>query len=232
MRPALDGFRAPARTRRRCVIHARPVLVVTLLVAIAVPVGASARVHWGPRAGVNASAFSGDLGDLVRPDVRYFPNLGVALQVDMARNVSFRTEVAYSVKGGGSESQGTDPSGNPTTVSKDTWRFDYIEFPLLVRTRMPLGTRAAPYLEVGPSVAFALRGEFHSEGSGLPKLDLRDGMQDVDVGFGGGFGIELPAGPVQAALEVRYTRGLDDLMKGAGLSIINQTWTFAATFMY
>src|SRR6185295_1218606 len=130
-------------------MHARPVLVVTLIAALSVPASVSARMHWGPRAGVNASAFSGDLGDLVRPDVRYFPNLGLALQVDMARNVSFRTEVAYSAKGGGSQSQGTDINGNPTTVSKDTWRFDYIEFPLLVRTRMPLGSRAAPYLEVG-----------------------------------------------------------------------------------
>ena len=192
----------------------------------------AAPIHWGPRAGVNASAFSGELADLVRPDVRYFPNLGLALQMDMARNVSFRTEVAYSVKGGGTESQGTDPSGNPTYTSKETWRFDYLEVPLLLRTRLPVGGRAAPYLEVGPSIAIALRGEFHSEGSGLPKLDLRDRMQNVDVGFGGGFGIELPAGPAHAALEVRYTRGLDDLMKGTGLSIINQAWTVAAAFMY
>ena len=211
-------------------MHARPVLVMTLL-TILVPASASAAgVHWGPRGGVNASAFAGDLGDLVRPDLRYFPNVGLALQVDLARNVSFRTEATYSVKGGGSSSEGTDPGGNPTGTTKDTWRFAYIEFPLLVRTRMPLGTLASPYLEVGPSVAVALDGKFQS--TGFPDLDLSDRMETVDMSFGGGFGIEIPAGPLRASLELRYMRGFSDLTKGNGLSMINQAWTFATCLLY
>jgi hypothetical protein len=212
-------------------MHARPVLVVTLLVALLVPATASAAgVRWGPRAGVNASAFSGEFGDLVRPDVRFFPNVGLALQVDLAPNLAIRTEAAYSVKGGGSSSERTDAYGNPMGESKDTWRFDYVEVPLLIRTRVPLGTRAAPYLEIGPSLAVALGGRFMTEG--FPDLDLRDLMQDVDMGYGGGFGIEFPAGRTRASLEVRYVRGFSDLMRGNGPTIINQAWTFATCVLY
>lgn len=212
-------------------MHSRNVLAATLLAAILVPTCVSAAgVRWGPRAGVNASAFSGEFGDLVRPEVRYFPNVGLALQVELARYVSFRTEAAYSVKGGGSKSVWTDQSGNPLRISKDTWRFDYLEVPVLFRTRMPLGTRAAPYLEVGPSLAFALAGKFTS--TGFPDVDLRDQMQPLDMSLGGGFGIELPAGRTQASLEVRYSRGFSDLMRGSGLSIINQAWTFSTCLLY
>lgn len=212
-------------------MHARPVLVVTLLTALLIPVAASgAGVRWGPRGGINASAFSGEFADLVRPDVRYFPNVGLALQVDLATNVAIRTEAAYSVKGGGSSSTRTDIYGNPLGESKDTWRFEYVEVPLLIRTRVPLGTRAAPYLEVGPSLAIALGGKFTT--AGFPDLDLRDRMNSLDMGYGGGFGIEFPAGRTRASFEVRYSRGFSDLMKGSGLTIINQAWTFATCLLY
>lgn len=208
------------------------IVAVALVAATATQVGA-APLHWGPRAGVNASAFTGGITDLFQPDYRFFPNLGIALQVDLARGLAFRTEVAYSVKGGGAESEITDPGGNVIGTTKDTWQFDYIEVPLLLRARMPLAAGPTPYLEVGPSVAFALRGEFRSEGSGFPEVDLRDEMNDVDVGFGGGFGLELPAGPARAALEFRYTRGFSSLLKDSGgFSVINQAWTLAASWMY
>lgn len=212
-------------------MRSRHALAVLLLTAILIPASVSAAgVRWGPRAGVNASAFSGEFGDVVRPETRFFPNVGLAMQVDLARNVSFRTEAAYSVKGGGSSSQMTDPSGNPTSTTKDTWRFDYLEVPVMFRTRMPLGTRASPYLEVGPAVAVALAGRFTS--TGFPDIDLRDEMEAVDMSLGGGFGIELGTGRTQASLEVRYSRGLSDLMKGSGLSIINQAWTFSTCLLY
>ncbi len=206
-------------------------VLVTALLAVLVPAGATAAgVHWGLRGGVNASAFTGEFGDAVRPHNRYFPNAGLALQVDLARNVSFRTEAAYSVKGGGVSASSIDViNGAP---AKKTWQFDYIEVPVMIRTRMPVGegAGAAPYLEVGPFVAVALGGKFTS--GQFPDFDLRDDMKDVDTGLGGGFGVEVPAGRTRASLEVRYSRGFSDLMKGDGLSIINQAWTLAACWLY
>ena len=215
-------------------MHSRPVLAMTLLaVALGATSAAAAPVHWGPRLGVNASAFTGGITDLFQPDYRFFPNLGLAVHVDLAPNLAFRTEAAYSVKGGGAESEITDTEGNVIGTVKDTWRLEYVEVPLLVRARMPLAAGPSPYLEVGPSIAFAIGGQFESEGSGFPTQALRGEMEDVDFGFGGGFGLELPAGPARAALEIRYTRGFSSARKDSGgYSWINQAWTLAASWMF
>lgn len=213
-------------------MQARSVLVMTLAAVVLGPASAfAAPIHWGPRVGVNASAFAGEFGEAVNPDVRWFPNLGLALQVDLASNVAFRGEVSYSVKGGGAESIPVKTGGNVAGSTKDTWRFDYVEVPLLLRTRLPVAMGVKPYLEMGPSIGVALRGEFKSEGSGIPRADLRDSMNDLDVGLGGGFGLELPAGPTHASLEVRYMRGLGDVFKDNGLTLNNQAWTFALTWL-
>jgi outer membrane protein with beta-barrel domain len=212
-------------------MHARTFIVTTLLAAALGATTAIASPTWGPRIGVNASAFAGEFGDAVKPDFRYFPNLGLALQIDLARNVAFRGEVSYSVKGGGAESITVDTGGNTTGSTKDTWRFDYVEVPLLLRTRLPVVTAVKPYLELGPAFGVALSGEFRSEGAGIPNTDLRDSMNALDVSLGGGFGLELPAGATKASLEVRYMRGLADVFKDTGLTLNNQAWTLAVTWL-
>jgi hypothetical protein len=215
-------------------VHSRPVLAMTMLAIVLGATSASAApLHWGPRLGVNASAFTGRAGDFIQPDLRWFPNLGLALQIDLDRHLAFRAEAAYSVKGGGTESEWTDASGNPIGTFKDTWRFEYIEVPLLVRARMPVSGGAKPYLEVGPTVAFTIGGEFESEATGVPPSNFRDELKDVDAGFSGGLGIELPAGRGSAALEARYTRGFSGVLRNSGaLSMINQAWTLAASWLY
>lgn len=208
------------------------IVMVAGLVLLGASAVAAAPVRWGPRVGVNASAYSGEFADVVTPELRYFPNLGLVVQVDLARNLSFRGEAAYSVKGGGAASQGTDPSGNPTSIERDTWRFDYLEFPLLVRTRFPIPTGVTPYLEVGPSVGIALRGRFESKNPVFPSVDFRDDMKAVDLGFGGGLGVEIPAGTSRVGIEARYTRGFSDLFDLANnASMINQAWTFAVSWL-
>lgn len=214
-------------------MKARTVIATALLAATlgATTAAAASALHWGPRVGLNASAFTGEFGELIETDLRWFPNLGVALQVDLAQNVAFRGEVAYAVKGGGGESEGVDAGGNVISRTKDTWRFSYVEIPLMVRTRMPLGVRATPWLELGPAFSFAVAGEFDSDGSGLPASDLKGDMNTFDMGFGGGFGIEMPAGAGRASLEVRYLRGFSEVFKGDALTVNNQAWTFAVAWL-
>jgi hypothetical protein len=186
----------------------------------------------GLTGGVNVSAFTGELGDLIRPDAKMFPNFGLVYQADIAPNLSFRGEATYSVKGGAGRTQGTDNAGNPTYVSEDTWRFEYLEVPLLVRTRFPVRSGAVPYLEVGPAIAVTLGGRFESKGSGLPDQDLRHDMKAVDVGFGGGLGVEIPAGLAHLHVAARYLRGLSDLWNlDDNLTMVNQTWTFALSWV-
>jgi len=207
----------------------RHALVASLLLAAA-PAAAEFPGRCGLRAGVNLSAFTGEFGDLVGPDNRVAANVAFVYEYDFISWLALHTGVGYSGKGGVGHSEGTDPVGNPTGTSDDTWSFNYVEVPLLLRGRMPvLGTKHV-FAELGPMLDFRLSGKFESTLSG-PEESLTDQMNVFDLGVGAGVGIEFPVGPGRLGLETRYTRGLDDLYDVSGtLSTINQAWTFAVSY--
>jgi len=209
----------------------RHTIAMLLAVALAAGPASAAPVRYGVRAGVNLSAFTGSFADLVEPDNRVAANVAFVYEYDFVPEFSLHTGIGYAGKGGVSHSEGTDPSGNPTGTFKDTWSFEYLEVPLLLRGRMPvLGTRHV-FLELGPMLDFRLSGKFGTEAPGVPDVSLTTRMNAFDLGFGAGFGIELPAGPGRFGIETRYSRGFDDLFDTNGtLTTINQAWTFALSY--
>lgn len=204
-----------------------------LLVAwIAAPALASGPFHYGVRAGVNASAFAGEFGDLVEPEPRYGPNVGVAFEYAFVPTVAMRAEVAYSSKGGRKGSVGTDSSGNPVLFPDAVWSFDYLEIPLLLRGRFQTGSGVTPFVELGPTLGFKLRGNIEQGLSGFPDLEVTDDMKTLDSGFGAGFGLDFPAGAGRMGIELRYVRGFGDLWTyDDNYSTINQAWTFALSWL-
>ena len=209
----------------------RLIAVALLLAVAAAPASAEFPGRYGLRAGVNLSAFTGGFGELVEPDNRIAANVAFVYEYDFAPKLSLHTGLGYSGKGGVSHSEGTDPSGNPTGTSKDTWSFNYLEVPLLLRGRLQAFGTSHVFAELGPMLDFRLNGKFTSENGGGRELSLTDEMNVFDLGVGAGVGIEFPAGPGRLGVETRYTRGLDDLYDVSGtLTTINQAWTFALSY--
>jgi hypothetical protein len=209
----------------------RSAAAMLLLALAAVPASAEFPGHYGLRAGVNLSAFTGSFGDLVGPDNRVAANVAFVYEYDFVPNLALHTGVGYSGKGGVSHSQGTDPSGNPTGTSKDTWSFEYVEVPVLMRGRMPSFGTSQLFLELGPMLDFRLSGKFETDAPGVSDMSLTSRMNAFDLGFGAGLGLEFPAGPGRLGIEARYTRGFDDLYDVSGtLTTINQAWTFALAY--
>jgi len=195
------------------------------------PASAQFPGRYGIRAGVNMSAFTGGFGDLVEPDSRVAANIAFVYEYDFVSKLSLHTGVGYSGKGGVSHSQGTDPLGNSTGTFEDTWSFEYLEVPLLLRARTPSLGRATFFGELGPLLDFRLSGKFETASPSVGDVSLTSRMNTVDLGFGAGLGVELPAGPGRFGLEARYTRGFDDLYDVSGtLTTINQAWTFAVAY--
>jgi len=209
----------------------RCVAATLLLALVAAPAFAEFPGRYGLRAGVNLSAFTGSFGDLVNPDQRIAANVAFVYEYDFVPQLSLHTGVGYSGKGGVSHSEGTDPAGNPTGTSKDTWSFEYLEVPLLMRARMAAFGASHVFGELGPMLDFRLSGKFGTDFPGVPDVSLTTRMNAFDLGFGAGFGLELAAGPGRLGIETRYTRGLDDLYDTSGtLTTINQAWTFALSY--
>ena len=207
-------------------------IATTLLLALAAgPASADLSGRYGLRAGVNLSAFAGGFGDLVNPDNRVAANVAFVYEYDFVPQLSLHTGIGYAGKGGVSKSEGTDPEGNPTGTFKDTWSFEYLEVPLLMRGRLlALGTTHV-FVELGPMLDFRLSGKFESEAPGFPDVSLTTRMNAFDLGFGAGAGLEFAAGPGRLGIETRYTRGFDDLYDTSGtLTTINQAWTFALSY--
>ena len=202
-----------------------------LLALAAAPASAEFPGRYGVRAGVNLSAFTGEFGDLIDPEQRVAANAALVYEYDFAPRLALHTGIGYSGKGGVSHSEGTDPLGNPTGTSKDTWSFEYLEVPLLLRGRIPAFGTSQAFAEAGPMLDFRLSGKFTTDAPGVPDQSLTSIMDAFDLGFGAGVGLEFPAGPGRLGLEARYTRGFDDLFDTSStLSTINQAWTFAVSY--
>jgi Outer membrane protein beta-barrel domain len=209
----------------------RCIATAFLLALAAASASAQSPFRYGVRAGINLSAFTGSLADVIEPEHRVAANVAFVYEYDFVPRLSLHTGLGYSGKGGVSHSEGTDPEGNPTGTSKDTWSFEYLEVPLLLRGRMPAFGASHVFLELGPMLDFRLSGKFGTDAPGVPDQSLTTRMNAFDLGFGAGAGLELPAGPGRFGIEARYTRGFDDLYDTSGtLTTINQAWTFALSY--
>jgi len=212
-------------------LHRHPIAAALLLVILAAPASAEVPGRFGVRAGVNLSAFTGEFGDLVGPDQRVAANVAFVYEYDFVPWLSLHTGLGYSGKGGVTHSEGTDEAGNPTGTSDETWSFDYLEVPVLMRGRMPAFGATHVFAELGPMIDVRLSGKIATGVPGVGDLSLTSRMNTVDLGFGAGAGIEFPAGPGRLGLEARYTHGFDDLFDvSSTLSTINQAWTFAISY--
>jgi len=210
---------------------ARKLFAAALLLLVAIPASARIPGRYGMRGGVNLSAFSGELGDLIDPRPRVAPNVSFVYEYDFVPGLAFHAEAGYSGKGGQASSEGTDPFGNPTSEFTDQWRFEYLEVPLLARARMPAVGKVTPFLELGPSIGIKLSGRFEGHPPFVPDVQLSDDMKSVDMGFGAGGGLEFRAGPGRLGVEARYTRGFSDLFDLSGnADAINQAWTIALAY--
>ena len=209
----------------------RSIAAAVLLVVVAAPALAEFPGRYGLRAGVNLSAFTGEFGDLIGPENRVAANVAFVYEYDFISWLALHTGIGYSGKGGVGHSEGTDPIGNPTGTSQDTWSFEYLEVPLLMRGRMAAFGTSHAFAEVGPMLDFRLSGKFETDAAGVDDVSLTSRMNAFDLGIGAGAGLEFPAGTGRLGLEARYTRGLDDLFDVSGtLSTINQAWTFAVSY--
>lgn len=183
--------------------------------------------HEGVKGGLNLCSIRGELGAIVKPNLRVTGAGGLYGQYDISPSFALQAEMLYTVKGWKSDGRLTDPAGNFIGIYSTVWSWSYLEVPVLMRVSLPLTGPVRPYAIAGPTFSFTVDGTI-DPGAGLPKDSIRDRMKALDFGVAGGVGVELPAGLYRVGLEARYTTGLTDLYDVAGnLDTINSVFTFA-----
>lgn len=89
---------------------------------------------------------------------------------------------------------------------------EYVEIPVLLHVPLGMGTSFAPYVLVGPTIAFEVGCDFDG-GAGSVDCDDADLFDrgGTDFGLAGGAGLAFAVGPGAVLLEGRYTWGITDI---------------------
>lgn len=109
-------------------------------------------------------------------------------------------EGLYSVKG----NKGTALVGGTEWETK----LAYFEIPLLLKMELPLPA-LAPYLYVGPSLGFLLKGEAKNTAVSDEWIDVKDDMKSTEWSLALGGGVRM----LKFHADVRYTMGLTELLE-------------------
>ncbi|MEM1116037.1 MAG: porin family protein [Bacteroidota bacterium] len=194
----------------------------TLLLAAALAfaaVPASAQATFGLKGGLNTAFFSG--GDADGTGARLGGVGGAFVRYDATPSLGLQVEALYSQEGAQEEAVGDE----------GTYRFDYIDIPVLVRYAVPVSQFADAGVYAGPSIGIPIRSEFEFEDGDTAEENTR-----TDLGVT--VGVDYWSGPV--GVDLRYTAGLtdatDELTIGdevfAPLDVRNQTFTVTLGFRF
>lgn len=185
-----------------------------LLALVASPGFAQGTMAFGVQGGVNFANLSVDPDDACCDTKTGFAAGGSA-EIDFGGIFSFQPEVLYTQKG-------AEDSEGGTTVRIN---LDFVAIPLLAKVKFRAG-RAAPYVVVGPSVAFTINAKLTAEGE--DDVDLGDDVEGTDFGLivGGG----VPIGPV--VIEARYDLGFRDLDPDEDFDVKTRTFSILVAYRF
>ena len=219
-----------------------PLFPCVLAAALGLAPAASAQATFGLRAGLNVAdvSFSGIEDDEFFDDFKE-PRLGlvagVMADVPLSPQLSFHPEVLYSQKGFKLDIEIEVQASQGTGEGSLTYQLDYLEVPLLLAYRIPVGQNGLTVgLEAGPTVAYLLStglscsGDFEST-CDENEQDLDDDFESLDIG--GALGVSVGAGPFAA--DLRFTQGFTSIAnseEGSDGEARNRVFSVAARYAF
>jgi len=154
---------------------------------------AQAQVSFSPEVGLNLSKYVGEDAN----DDNSFKTgfkVGANVNIPVASNFYVAPGLFYTTKGNKNE---VSPLGITTTYTQN---LGYLELPINLMYRMPLGSSGAFFVSAGPYVAYAVNGKAVTKiGDNKTEGDIKfgDGLAETkpfDYGFNAGVGYETPYG--------------------------------------
>lgn len=197
------------------------ILLISLVAAMVIAVGAApamaeGKIGFGGKAGLSIAKLTGDDADGL--DSRLGFAVGVYIDVPLTTNLSFHPEALYVQKGAKE-----DVEVEEDVTIEATYKFDYIEFPLLLMMRFPTQTGSVtPKLFAGPSVAFKMSSKIKGEYEGQSYEEDIDDLKSLDLGVTVGGGVAFKIGEKnQLTLDARYTLGVTKIVDTDGGDDVN-----------
>jgi len=207
-----------------------------LFCLLAIPAPAQP-LHFGLQGGVNSSSFRGDTGVLTSGiesaslQRRTSFQLGVAFMADLSDRFSLQTEALYIQKG--AVVNGSLFGGLVTQVPVTaTYRFAYVQVPLLLKFRFPNDSPITPFVQAGPSAALRTAAGVESSVSGTGQIRRFDSVGRFDLGGAFGGGIRYSLAESALLLDLRYTPGLLDISLAENMDLRTDTFMLSLGYLF
>jgi hypothetical protein len=196
----------------------KKIFLVSLVMLLAVSVAFS---QFGIKGGINLGTFGGadkswDMGNNVKldPTSRLGLTGGISYRIGLIAGFAIQPEVMYIQKGAIYTISGSQ--GIYTAESKTTYKFDYIDIPILVKFNLPIPV-FSPYIEGGVSYGILLSAKNKDEEtSNVPgetsssvEKDIKDEVTKNDLSYIIGVGFDL----LIFEIDARYVIGTKRLHK-------------------
>jgi opacity protein-like surface antigen len=129
--------------------------------------------------------------------------------------ISIQPEVLYTQKG--------------FETGDDTYRFDYIEIPVLARFNFINDSGLLPYVSFGPHIAFKVNADTPPVPTDVPNTPVQTSFNEGDINTTD-FGVTVGAGLDFGRLDlgVRYTAGLTEVSDDESVSAKNGVFSIIA----
>ena len=181
-------------------------LVLGLALYLASSTLQAQNIQLGAKAGMAITNFVGDRDTEFDAKMNFVG--GFPLSYPINRNLLLTPEILYAAKG--ADALAT-VDGVPLELS---FSVIYLEFPLLAKYVLSPRKRVSPILTAGPVVSWNIdaRVRFNAVGSDVEFNERDDSIKTLDYGVAVGGGVDFSWDLRRITVEVRYTRGVSNLI--------------------
>jgi hypothetical protein len=195
--------------------------VILLLTVFSLALTTQAQVQMGVKGGLNFSEMmtSGSPTTLVNGNpqsLRYYPfttfHGGVFFSIPLAKKWIFQPEVVYSMQGATSK-----PETNYLVSATEDYRLGYLNVPLLIKYKLPVGF----FAETGPQVGLLLSAKINETQVGDASdihYNVKSQLKSTDLSWVLGVGY---CSPFNVGFDVRYNLGLNDINQATATGLAN-----------
>lgn len=186
-------------------------LGVLLFTTVTLGLGAQAQIQFGVKAGLNASELNTSSNQEATisgttQKLKNFPisglNAGIFVHIPVWKKWSFQPELVYSNQGAEGK-----PIRNYVVSASETYKLNYLNLPLLVQYKLPLGF----FAQTGPQIGYLLKGKINETIVGAAHTNhynVKDQFKSTDFSwvFGAGY-----VSPINLGFDIRYNLGLNNI---------------------
>lgn len=156
-------------------------------------------IELGGRIGINISSGKGE--QYLSFNSSSGISFAAAVNIPLSAEFAFQPELSYVQKG----------FSYWENIYEATKTFNYVELPLLIQYHLG-SERLKLMFNFGPSIGYLLSGTIRRGSYGGTAIDMKsDRVNQFELGFVGGVGLGIQAGPGRVILEGRIEYGLTDV---------------------